>query len=72
MPCHRAVEFLSHRGVTFVEKNLARDPDARQELIALGLLSLPVLLIGERRLTGFNPEQIAAALAELNAAGGAG
>jgi hypothetical protein len=29
----------------------------------LGLTSLPVLLIGERKLTGFNPVQIDAALA---------
>ena len=31
----------------------------------LGLLSLPVLLIGEHKLTGFNPAQIDAALAKL-------
>lgn len=29
----------------------------------LGLTSLPVLLIGDRKLTGFNPAQIDAALA---------
>jgi hypothetical protein len=50
--------------VPFTEKNVGRDPAARQELIELGLMSLPVLLIGERRLTGFNPVQIEAALAE--------
>jgi hypothetical protein len=55
--------------VTFVEKNVGRDPEARQELMDLGLLSLPVLLIGERRLTGFNPPAIDAALAALGAEG---
>ena len=30
----------------------------------LGLLSLPVLLIGNKRLSGFNPKAIDAALAE--------
>jgi hypothetical protein len=44
---------------------VGRDPEARQELIALGLLSLPVLLIGEQKLTGFNPNAIDAALAAL-------
>lgn len=48
----------------FTEKNVGRDPAARQELIELGLTSLPVLLIGAKRLTGFNPGQIDAALAE--------
>lgn len=47
----------------FVEKNLARDPNARNELLALKMLSLPVLIIGDTRLSGFNPEQIDAALA---------
>jgi hypothetical protein len=45
-----------------VEKNVGRDPAARQELMELGVMSLPVLLIGDTRLTGFNPGQIDAAL----------
>lgn len=48
----------------FVEKNLARDASARNELIAMRMLSLPVLVIGETKLSGFNPDQIAAALAQ--------
>ena len=47
----------------FIEKNVGRDPEARQELMELGVTSLPVLLIGDKRLTGFNPAQIDAALA---------
>ena len=30
--------------------------------VALGLLSLPVIIIGDKRLTGFNPNAIDAAL----------
>jgi glutaredoxin len=57
------MEYLSQKGVPYVEKNVGRDPQARQELASMGLMSLPVLLIGEQRLTGFNPGQIDAALA---------
>lgn len=57
------MEYLSQKGVPFVEKNIGRDPQARQELMDLGLVSLPVLLIGDRKLNGFNPTQIDAALA---------
>ncbi len=32
----------------------------------LGLLSLPVLLIGEQKLTGFNPTKIDEALRTIN------
>ena len=52
--------------MTFTEKNVGRDPQARQELMDLGLTSLPVLLIGEKRLTGFNPTHIDEALSALN------
>jgi hypothetical protein len=55
--------------VQFTEKNVGRDPQARQELMELGLLSLPVLLIGDRKLTGFNPGAIDAAVAALGSAG---
>lgn len=47
----------------FVERNIGKDPTARQELMDLGVLSLPVLLIGDKKLTGFNPAQIDAAIA---------
>lgn len=48
-----------------MEKNVGRDPAARQELMELGLTSLPVLLIGDKRLTGFNPTLIDEAVAAL-------
>lgn len=54
-----------------MEKNVGRDPQARQELIAIGLLSLPVILIGDQRLSGFNPAKIDEALGKLGAAEGA-
>ena len=56
------MEYLSHKGIQFVEKNVGKSPEARQELAEMGTMSLPVLLIGTQRLTGFNPAQIDAAL----------
>ncbi len=52
--------------MAFTEKNIARDPEARQELIEMKLLTLPVIIIGEHRFTGFNPTKIDEALATLN------
>ena len=49
--------------MAFTERNVGKDPTARQELMDLGLTSLPVILIGAKRLTGFNPGAIDAALA---------
>ncbi len=56
------MEYLSQKGVAYTEKNVARDPEAVQELMSMGLRSLPVILIGEERLSGFNPVAIDAAL----------
>ena len=44
---------------------MGKDPEARKELMAIGLLSLPVILIGETRLAGFNPKKIDEALAQV-------
>ena len=52
--------------MAFTEKNVGKDPQARQELMELGLLSLPVILIGDQKLTGFNPTKIEEALRSLN------
>jgi hypothetical protein len=49
--------------VSFTERNVGRDAGAREELMELGLTSLPVILIGELRLSGFNPKKIDEALA---------
>jgi glutaredoxin 3 len=57
------MEYLSQKGVAYTEKNVARDPEAVQELIGMGLRSLPVIVIGEERLRGLNPVAIDAALA---------
>lgn len=57
------MEYLSQKGVSFTEKNVARDPSAVQELMSMGMRSLPVIVIGDKRLSGFNPKAIDAALA---------
>ena len=46
-----------------MEKNVGRDPVARQELMEIGITSLPVIIIGETKLAGFNPAKIDEALA---------
>lgn len=57
------MEYLSQKGIAYTEKNVALDPEAVQELVGMGLRSLPVIVIGEHRLSGFNPAAIDEALA---------
>ena len=58
-------EFLSLRGAEFTNKNVSIDSEARAELLAMGHNSTPVVLIGDRTLTGFNVMEIDEALAAL-------
>jgi glutaredoxin len=57
------MEYLSHKGIAFTEKNVAYNPEAVQELMRYGLRSLPVIVIGDKRLSGFNPKALDEALA---------
>ena len=56
------MEYLSQKGVPFTEKNVSRDQSAVQELMSMGMRSLPVIVIGDKRLSGFNPKAIDEAL----------
>ena len=57
-------ELLSREGVPFTAYNVDEDDAAYDDLVARGWRSVPVTIIGERTLTGFNPVEIADALAE--------
>jgi glutaredoxin len=66
IPCHPAMEYLSQKGVPFIEKNVAREPGAMQDLMRLGLHVLPVIVIGAKHLSGFNPTEVDAALVDAH------
>ncbi len=51
-------EFLSQRGVDFIVKNVATDPQAREEFLRAGFRLPPVTLIGGVAVEGFQPERL--------------
>lgn len=57
-------EFLSRAGRTFTVRNVDEDDDAYRAVIALGIRSVPVTVIGAGRATikGFDPAALTAAL----------
>ncbi len=55
--------WLSQRQVPFTEKNVREDAAALEELKRMGYNSVPVTLIGEERILGFDQERLAKALA---------
>jgi hypothetical protein len=55
-------EFLSRNGREFVVKNVDEDPEAFNELVALGLMSIPVTLIDDYVVRGYDERKLRAAL----------
>ncbi len=61
-------EFLSRAGHSFDTKNIEEDDTAYDELMALGARAVPVTVIGDQVVMGFDQTRLRAALAA--AAGG--
>jgi glutaredoxin 3 len=52
------VEFLSQKGVEFVEKNVRADKAALKELIDMGYQSTPVMIVDGEAVVGFDQIKI--------------
>jgi glutaredoxin 3 len=64
--CQQVKHYLSQRGVSYVERDLSRDPGAAQEMVRLtGQQGVPVTVIDGQPVLGANMPQIARLLAQL-------
>jgi glutaredoxin len=52
------MEYLSQKGVAFIEKNVSEDPQALEELFQLGSQGTPTILIDGDMVIGFNRARI--------------
>jgi len=57
-------ELLSREGVPFTAYNVDEDEGAYDDLVARGWRTVPVTIVGDRVLKGFNPVELADAIAE--------
>jgi glutaredoxin len=55
-------EFLSREGVAFTARNVDEDDQAYDELIARGFRTVPVTIIDEAAVKGFDPAALRRAL----------
>lgn len=61
--CHMAKDFFKEKGVSYAEFDVARDLAKRQEMIQKsGQMGVPVILIGDDLIIGFDKERIASSL----------
>ena len=60
-------EFLSQAGLPFTARNVEEDDTAYDELIALGFRTVPVTVIGDAVVKGFDAAALDAAIAAWRA-----
>jgi len=58
--CHMAKEWLTEKGIPYVDYNVGEDMARRKEMVEItGQLGVPVIKIGDDVMVGFNQEQMA-------------
>ena len=63
--CQMAKDFLKEKGVSYTEFDVAHDLDKRQEMIQKsGQMGVPVIIIGDEIIVGFNQAKIDELLAK--------
>lgn len=60
--CTLAKEYLNEKGVEYTEKNVQKDAAARKELMAMGHMGVPVIVIGDEQIVGLDKAKIDSAL----------
>ena len=61
--CHRAKEYLSRKGVQFTEYDVTSDRERAKELVQKsGQFAVPVILVDDQVIVGFNQVKLDALL----------
>lgn len=58
MFCQKVKEFLSQKGVPYIERDVSEDEQALLDLEKLGLFSTPVTVIDGEVVVGFNRPEL--------------
>jgi hypothetical protein len=56
-------EFLSRAGRAFTVRNVDEDPDAFNEMVAMGVMRIPLTIVGDHVVVGYDEKRLREALA---------
>ena len=56
--CFTAKDYLSEKGIEYVEKNIQTDPSARKELMQKGHMGVPVIIVDNEEIVGFDKTRL--------------
>ena len=63
--CKRAKEYLSQKGISYIDYDVAQDKERTQEMMQKsGQLGVPVILVNDDVLIGFNRSKLDKLLSE--------
>ncbi len=61
--CHMTKDFLSGKGISFTDYNVANDLEKRQEMIQKsGQMGVPVIFVDDEMIIGFDQEKLVGVL----------
>lgn len=56
--CHAAKEYLEGKGYSYEEKNVSTDPASRKELMSMGYMGVPVIMVDSEVVVGFDKSKL--------------
>ena len=56
--CNMAMDFLNKNNIDYIEYNISKNPQAMKTLIKMGHMSVPLILVGDEIITGFDKDKI--------------
>jgi len=62
--CVTAKEFLREKGFEYEEKNVSTDIEARKELMDMGFMGVPIIIVDGETVEGFNKGKLEKLLEE--------
>ncbi|MFQ5956477.1 MAG: glutaredoxin family protein [Candidatus Brocadiales bacterium] len=69
--CEQVKEYLKEADIEFIERNIAENEEAAEELKKLGALSVPCVVAGDMIIRGFDRAKLDELIACLTAPAGA-
>jgi len=64
--CKRAKAYLDRKGVSYQALDIEQDSNARDEFRRLGGRGVPLIVVGNRSMRGFDPQRLERMLADNN------
>lgn len=62
--CFAAKDYLKENGYEYEEKNVSTDPQAKKELMAMGYMGVPIIMVDDTVIEGFNKAKLEELLAD--------